>query len=78
MAAARDLRAGRISINDLFGRLASDQRLGLTAAQLNAIATTGRAHTGDAQAQVDAFASKVDAIAAKDPAAGRYEPGEIL
>jgi adenylosuccinate lyase len=78
VAAARDLRSGKMSANDLFARLASDRRLGLSPAQLEAITAQGRANTGDAIAQVEAFGKTVDALAAKDPAAARYEPGDIL
>jgi adenylosuccinate lyase len=78
VAVARDLRTGTVSANDLFQRLASDQRLGLTSKQFEAIAAAGRANIGDAAAQVDAFVGKVAALAAKNPDAAKYAPGEIL
>lgn len=78
VAVARDLRTGRVPGNDLFQRLARDSRLGLTAKQLESIAVAGRANTGDAPAQVDAFVAKVEALAGKNPDAAAYEPGEIL
>ena len=65
-------------MNDLFTRLASDERLGLSAKQFDEIFQQGRANSGDAAAQVDAFAARVDALAAKHPDAARYEPGVIL
>jgi adenylosuccinate lyase len=78
VAVARDMRAGKVGVNDLFDRLAGDKRLGLTAEQFAAVFEHGRANSGDAGPQVDSFAAKVDALAAKNPAAARYEPGVIL
>jgi adenylosuccinate lyase len=78
LAVARDLRSGEAPANDLFQRLAADRRLGLTAGQLDAVAAAGRANTGEAAAQVDAFVGRVDALAAKNRAAAGYQPGEIL
>lgn len=78
IAVARDLRSGKVSANDLFRRLAGDRRLGLSPGRIDAVAAAGRANTGDARAQVDAFARKVKTLAAKNPAAAGYRPGEIL
>lgn len=78
VAVAQDLRTGVIGANDLFTRLANDSRLGLSASNLEEVFEQGRANSGDAGAQVDAFAANVAAIAAKDPVSAVYEPGEIL
>jgi len=78
IAVARDLRSGKAPTNDLFRRLADDKRLGLSSSQLDAVAAAGRANTGEAGAQVDAFVRKVEALAAKNRAAAGYQPGEIL
>ncbi len=78
VAVARDLRTGTVSNNDLFLRLASDKRLGLSSKQFDAILAAGRANIGDAAAQVDAFAEKIDVLAAKHPESAKYVPGEIL
>jgi len=78
VAVARDLRTGAVGENDLFKRLAKDARLGLSEAALAKVFQSGRAATGDAGAQVDAFVARVDAVAAKDPKAATYEPGAIL
>lgn len=78
VAVARDLRSGVAEGGDLWRRLAGDVRLGLSAGQLRKLEDAGRANTGDAAAQVDAFAARVDEIAARHPEAARYEPGEIL
>jgi adenylosuccinate lyase len=78
VAVARDLRKGAIGENDLFRRLAGDKRLGLSKNALDRVFQIGRNATGDAGAQVDAFAAKVQALAAKNPEAAKYEPGDIL
>ena len=78
VAVARDMRTGRVSQNDLFARLAADQRLGLTAAQFDDIIARGRANSGDAAAQVDAFCERVAEIAKRHPDGAAYRPGEIL
>ena len=78
VAVARDMRTGKIGVNDLFARLASDKRLGLSASNLDAVFEQGRANSGDAGAQVDAFVAKVAALAEKHQAAAKYEPGAIL
>jgi len=78
VAVARDMRTGKVTMNDLFTRLASDERLGLSAKQFDEIFQQGRANSGDAATQVDAFAAKVDALAARHPDAARYEPRVIL
>lgn len=78
VAVARDMRTGAVSHNDLLARLAADARLGLDSAALDALVQTGRANAGDAPAQVDAFAARVDALAASHPDAAAYKPGTIL
>lgn len=78
VAVAKDLRKGAIGENDLFQRLANDKRLGLSESSLWKVFQSGRAATGDAAAQVDAFAAKVQALAEKNPDAAKYEPGDIL
>jgi adenylosuccinate lyase len=75
---ARDMRTGKAPMNNLFERLSSDKRLGLSPAQLTSIYDQGRANSGDAGPQVDHFASKVDALAGRHPEAARYEAGAIL
>ncbi|NQU37556.1 MAG: adenylosuccinate lyase, partial [Actinobacteria bacterium] len=53
VAVALDLRKGR-SDNDLFARLAADERLGLTSEQIEALASAPLEFTGAARAQVAA------------------------
>ena len=69
---------GKIVQNDLLQRLAADQRLGLSEAELQGVLEQGRANSGDAAAQVDNFAAQVDALAQANPEAASYEPGAIL
>lgn len=78
VAVARDMRTGKVSTNDLFQRLANDARLGLTPSQFDAVFEQGRANSGDAAAQVDAFGAQVDSVAAAHPDGATYEPGAIL
>ena len=64
--------------NDLFERLAADERLGLDAADLEAIVADPVSFVGTATAQVAAFTATVQALAESDPEAAAYRPGEIL
>jgi adenylosuccinate lyase len=78
VAAIRDLRTGQIVQNDLFARLAADERLGLSADALEKILAHGRANSGDAAAQVDHFGQVISELAAAHPDAAAYQPGSIL
>jgi len=78
VAVAVDLRNGAVSQNDLMQRLGNDPRLGLTRQALDQIVAQGRANSGDATAQVDAFCARVSAILARHPDAAAYQPGSIL
>lgn len=78
VAAIRDLRSGKIVRNDLLQRLAADQRLGLSEAELQRVLDQGRANSGDAGAQVDHFARQVEALAHAKPEAASYTPYAIL
>ena len=78
VATIGDLRRGQIAVNDLFQRLAADERLGLTTAQFEAIAQQGRNNTGAAASQVDTFAATVKHLATLYPDAAAYQPGDIL
>jgi len=64
--------------NDLLDRLAADERLGLTRAQLDTLVAVPVSFTGAAGSQVAAVLSKVDAVVAARPDAARYAPGAIL
>ena len=78
IAVASDLRTGAIKKNDLFVRLADDNRLGLSLDQLTVIFELGITNFGDAAAQVDAFSDKVDALTKKNPEAAKYVSKGIL
>ena len=64
--------------NDLFERLAADDRLPLTAADLDRIVADPISFVGTAPAQVAGFVARVAALAAADPDAAAYRPAEIL
>jgi adenylosuccinate lyase len=72
-AAPRDGRDG-----DLFARLASDPRLPLDAAELDAILGSARRLTGTAGDQVERFVERVAIVGAHHPAASAYRPQAIL
>jgi len=77
VAMALDLRKGT-SENDLFHRLGSDGRLGLTEEQIVGIVGEPLSFTGAAVAQVNAVVATIDALAKRYPEAAAYTPGEIL
>lgn len=64
--------------NDLLDRLASDDRLGLTRAELEALVSEPLAFTGAAGSQVRAVAERVAVIVQARPDAASYAPGDIL
>ena len=78
VAAANDLRSGKIASNDLLERLANDPRLPLDSRELAEIEKIGSAETGMAQAQTEDFCDRADAFAAKFPEAAQYAPEPIL
>jgi adenylosuccinate lyase len=77
IAAARGLRDGTLTENDLLDRVAADARLGLTRARVQELFTAGAAKTG-AAAAMDAIAATARQWAAKFPAAAAVKAGEIL
>ncbi|HSS67015.1 MAG TPA: adenylosuccinate lyase [Nocardioidaceae bacterium] len=64
--------------NDLFERLAADDRLGLSRADLAALVAEPMSFTGAAGAQVDAVVARVERLVADNPDAAAYRPAEIL
>ncbi|MGD9531196.1 MAG: adenylosuccinate lyase, partial [Pseudonocardia sp.] len=64
--------------NDLVGRLAADERLGLSAGALDGLLADPLAFTGAAVSQVRAVCARVDAIVTRHPEAAAYAPGAIL
>ena len=64
--------------NDVFAKLAADDRLGLTTEQLQSLVADPITFTGAAVAQTQEVCRQVAAIVAQNPAAAAYEPGAIL
>ena len=64
--------------NDVFAKLAADERLGLTEQQLESLVAEPIAFTGAAVAQTQAVVRRVAALAEQHPAAAAYAPGAIL
>ena len=78
VATVNDLRTGTVERNNLIERLATDARLGLTRAALDAILARGDRERGAASAQIAGFAAAVRKLEAAHPAAAAYGPGSIL
>jgi adenylosuccinate lyase len=77
VAVALDLRTGQ-EANDLLDRLAGDPRLGLTAADLDAVLADPLSFTGAARDQTAAFVDQVAAVVARFPDAAGYRPAPTL
>ena len=77
IAVALEMRAGLVR-NDLFERLAADQRLGLTREQIDALVADPIEFTGAAREQVAAVVRRIEQAVATDPGAATYAPGAIL
>ena len=78
MSVALAMRERGLARNDLFERLAADERLGLSRADLDALVTEPLTMAGTAQAQVAALVAKVAEIADRYPDAATYRPGDVL
>ncbi|NYJ03006.1 adenylosuccinate lyase [Nocardioides thalensis] len=64
--------------NDVFAKLAGDERLGLTSDQLATLVAEPITFTGAAVAQTQQVCRRVADLVAANPAAAAYAPGEIL
>ncbi|WP_206055805.1 adenylosuccinate lyase [Nocardioides sp. GY 10127] len=71
------MRAGQAE-NDVFAKLAADERLGLTPDQLQALVADPITFTGAAVAQTQAVVRAVEELCAEHPDAAVYSPGAIL
>lgn len=78
IGAVMALRTDSAKSNDLLDRLASDDRLGIPRDRLEQLLEEGRQSCGNALAQVDSFATRVETYLAKHPHAKDYQPGAIL
>ena len=72
------MREKGVEANDLFARLAADSRLGLPAAELDALLADPGGFIGAARVQVASVVAAVDAVLASDPTAAGYQPEAIL
>jgi adenylosuccinate lyase len=71
------MRQGQ-AVNDVFDRLAADERLGLTRADIDGLVADPIAFTGAAVAQTQAVVRLVEEVVARHPSAAAYSPGAIL
>jgi adenylosuccinate lyase len=78
VAVALEMREKGTDRNDLFERLAADDRLPLTLANIIELVSEPLEFTGAAQAQVAEVVNRINAIVASHPEAARYSPGDIL
>lgn len=78
VATLGDLRRGTIKENDLMARLANDDRLPLSRAQLDGILADADTLIGRANGQVDDFCAQVESVVARFPTAAEYDAGTIL
>jgi adenylosuccinate lyase len=78
VAVALALREQGAEANDLFDRLAADERLGLGREDLDAVAGDPLSFVGNAPGQVEAFVAEVGRLADADPEAASYRPADIL
>ncbi len=77
VAVALEMRQGRAE-NDLFDRLAADERLALSREQIGALVADPIEFTGAARDQVAEVVRRVEQVLATDPGAAAYAPGAIL
>ena len=78
VATVEDLRATKVASNDLLSRLAAEDAMPLTLAQLEAIETEGMSNVGMAREQVAHFISAVATVVDTAPEAKDLQPGSIL
>jgi adenylosuccinate lyase len=78
VAVALAMRGRGQAANDLFDRLAGDERLRLGREEIDALVADRSAFTGLASAQVAAILAQVQQIVAQHPEAAGYKPAEIL
>jgi adenylosuccinate lyase len=74
---ALEMRQGATE-NDVFARLAADERLGLTKEQLDSLVAEPITFTGAAVEQVQSVVRRIDEVTKRYPDAASYTPGAIL
>ena len=78
VAAAKAYRTGESRENDMINRLAGDDRLGLSKADLAEALASGKANAGAVGEQIDQFKIEAEEICKQVDGADAYEPGSIL
>jgi adenylosuccinate lyase len=78
VAVALEMREKGASENDLLARLAADDRLGLSEADLRSLVASPLEFTGAAGVQVATVVERINQVVAARPAAAAYSPGAIL
>lgn len=78
VAVALEMRETGRGDNDLFDRLAADERLGLSKADLDALVVEPLGMAGAAHQQVTSVVERIEAIVAEHPDAAAYAPGTVL
>ncbi len=78
VAVALEMRETGRKDNDLFDRLAADERLGLGREEIAGLVTDPLELTGTARLQVQRIAEQVQPILAAHPRAAAYVPGAVL
>jgi adenylosuccinate lyase len=78
VAVALEMREKGAAENDLLARLAADDRLGLSEADLRSLVASPIEFTGAAGVQVKAVVERINDVVAAHPDAAAYAPGAIL
>ena len=78
VAVALEMREKGVERNDLLNRLASDERLGLTQADIDGLVAEPLSFTGTAVDQIGAVVLRVTSVVTEYPEAAQYRPGNIL
>jgi adenylosuccinate lyase len=78
VAVALQMREQGAAENELFSRLAADDRLGLTESDLEGLVAEPIEFTGAAVSQVGAVVAAVEKLTSEHPEAAAYTPGSIL
>jgi adenylosuccinate lyase len=78
VAVALEMREKGADRNELFDRLATDSRLGLSSEQLQGLLAEPLSFTGAARQQVTAVVDAIEQALASEPAAADYRPEPIL
>jgi adenylosuccinate lyase len=78
VAVALAMREKGAPVNDLFERLATDERLGLARPEIDSLLADPAAFVGAAPAQVAAVAARVETVVEEHSEAAKYVPPPIL